>query len=258
MKAEGKGAQNGYAFRIEVSNVPSDVCKRIHDMNPSVVDKIEPASTNCGDGVVNLMTFYFDGDFSSVSTGSSGSGSSSSGEENTSDLCDEGCGEGQYCEEGTCKDCSTIENCATYTTTRGKCECTECIDGYALDATTGECKVEEKDIETLCAGAQGTVITIDSEKFCQPSTLMLWDDAKDWCEKNGMKMPSIQELCPSWDGTKGIGKCPELKGKGIAGEYIWSATDERNGYAYCVELSLGYVGSVEHDDDYYDTSVLCY
>ena len=62
--SEGPNSASGYAFRVEVSNVPSEVCKRIHNMNPPAVDAIEPSVGACGNGVVNLMTFYFDEDFS--------------------------------------------------------------------------------------------------------------------------------------------------------------------------------------------------
>ena len=57
-----------YAFRVEVSNVPSEVCKRIHNMNPTAVDEIVPASANCEveSGILDKMTFYFDENFKGV------------------------------------------------------------------------------------------------------------------------------------------------------------------------------------------------
>ena len=74
-----ESATSDYSFRIEVSDVPSEVCKRINNMNPTAVDKIEPTAIGCGEET-QKMIFYFDENFSiSPPTGSSGSSSSSGG-----------------------------------------------------------------------------------------------------------------------------------------------------------------------------------
>ena len=62
VKSEGPNSASGYAFRVEVSNVPSEVCKRIHNMNPPAVDEIVPSVDGCSNSLVNPMTFYFDED----------------------------------------------------------------------------------------------------------------------------------------------------------------------------------------------------
>ena len=85
--SEGPNSASGYAFRVEVSDVPSEVCKRINNMKPTSVDAIEPNIWGCAteSGAVNPMIFYFDENFknmppiSSSSSSSSGSRSSGSG-----------------------------------------------------------------------------------------------------------------------------------------------------------------------------------
>ena len=47
VKSEGPNSASGYAFRVEVSGVPSEVCKRIHNMNPTSVDEIVPTADEC-------------------------------------------------------------------------------------------------------------------------------------------------------------------------------------------------------------------
>ena len=68
--SEGPNSASGYAFRVEVSDVPSEVCKRIHNMNPTAVDEIKPDIEDClnesQNGVVNPMIFYFDDGYSDI------------------------------------------------------------------------------------------------------------------------------------------------------------------------------------------------
>ena len=78
VKAEGPNSASGYAFRVEVSGVPSEVCKRINNMNPTAVDEIEPIASGCGTSTAD-MTFYFDENFTDVPPSSSSSSSGSSG-----------------------------------------------------------------------------------------------------------------------------------------------------------------------------------
>lgn len=55
---------------------------------------------------------------------------------------------------------------------------------------------------------------------------MNWNDGKSWCETNGMAMPTLDEMCPTWNGTFGQSHaCSEMDTLPVtcAGEY-WTAT----------------------------------
>ena len=68
---------------------------------------------------------------------------------------------------------------------------------------------------------------------------MTWYEAEEWCLTNGMTMPTIYEMCPSWDGSF-AGACPKL---GNGDKYVWSATTNNNldHYAYYVDMAGGWV-----------------
>ena len=54
--------------------------------------------------------------------------------------------------------------------------------------------------------------------FCQSSMYLNWWSAAAWCKANGRQLATMYEMCPSWDGNVGDGKCPELAGSG--NEYV--------------------------------------
>ena len=115
-----------------------------------------------------------------------------------------------------------------------------CAEGQTCDTASG-CVDAKENIETLCANGGGTIISASSGSFCKSKDPMDWYQAKEWCLNNGMTMPTMYEMCPSWDGNIGNGKCSELSGKGI--NWVWSATiyPDDSESAFYVSLSNGYV-----------------
>ena len=86
----------------------------------------------------------------------------------------------------------------------------------------------------------GTEITNTAgTTFCKSNVTMNWWSAAAWCKANGLQLATMYEMCPTWDGNTGRGKCPELNGTGSV--YAWSATASGSEYAFYVDLSDGYV-----------------
>ena len=82
----------------------------------------------------------------------------------------------------------------------------------------------------------GTIITANDEKttFCVSNKTMNWWSAQNWCKGNGSSLATMYEMCPTWDGNTGEGKCSWLKGK-FSG-YVWSATVYGSGDAFYVDM----------------------
>ena len=151
------------------------------------------------------------------------------------------CGDKKCMPDGSC--CETEKYCESSVGT----QC--CAEGQTCDTANG-CIEEKADIETLCANAQGTIVTASSGTFCRYND-MVWEEAKAWCEQNNMTMATMNKLCPSWDGTTGEGKCPELSGTDT--ELVWSATIHPNNseYSFLVDLSSGAVRTIDHSYSFY-------
>ena len=117
----------------------------------------------------------------------------------------------------------------------------------------------EVPIETLCQDAGGTIITSNNgSKFCYCSSSACsgnWDDINNWCERNGMAMPSIDDVCPTWTKSLGPGQCPEFVDvyPGIASAF--TSTLSRDGYAYAI---ASIYGSVMEEDITRYVSVFCH
>ena len=92
-----------------------------------------------------------------------------------------------------------------------------------------------------CEG--GTEITNTAgTTFCKSNVDLNWWSAAAWCKENGLQLATMYEMCPSWDGNAGSGKCPELNGKG-SDLRVWSATASGRENAFLVHLSDGYVNN---------------
>lgn len=61
----------------------------------------------------------------------------------------------------------------------------------------------------ICVSKEGTVLHG-----------MNWWSAYSWCEAQGMKMPSIYDLCPTWDGSYSENQCQT---NGVGAEF-WTST----------------------------------
>ena len=96
----------------------------------------------------------------------------------------------------------------------------------------------------------GTEITNTAgTTFCKSNVGLNWWSAAAWCKENGLHLATMYEMCPSWDGNKGSGKCPELSGKG--NNWGWSATACGSDYAFAITLSDGSVSDHGRYIDYY-------
>ena len=87
--------------------------------------------------------------------------------------------------------------------------------------------------------------------FCKSNVGMNWWSAYAWCRANGRTLATMYEMCPSWDGNTGSGKCPELNGNS---DYAWSATASGSEYAFYINLSTGYVNAISRNST---TAALC-
>ena len=143
-------------------------------------------------------------------------------------------------------ECTNVDNCSTYDTS---CNCTDCEGGYKLDTSTGLCDLDAdggsgSSIEAQCAEASGTIVTATSGTFCMRDESMTWNDANTWCQKYGMTMPEMEEMCPTWNGDWIDGKCSELEGKGNG--YAWSATINSN------DSQIAFIVNLSDSSVYYD------
>jgi len=58
---------------------------------------------------------------------------------------------------------------------------------------------------------------------------MTWEEAKEWCEEQGGRMPTLIELQQAY----------EDKVDGFKEDYYWSATEHNSTYAYYVNFTNG-------------------
>ena len=84
--------------------------------------------------------------------------------------------------------------------------------------------------------------------FCKSNVYMYWWSAAAWCKENGLQLATMYEMCPSWDGNEGNGKCPELNGKGS--NTAWSATASGSEEAFNVYLPNGMVSTTTRNYSY--------
>ena len=98
-----------------------------------------------------------------------------------------------------------------------------------------------------CACDGGTTITNTAgSTFCKSNTYMNWWSAQAWCQANGFFLANIYDMCPSWDGTSGTDRCPELKDKSSG--KAWSSTAYGDKYAYYVVFSDGQVSMFSRNE----------
>ncbi len=80
----------------------------------------------------------------------------------------------------------------------------------------------------------GTEYTVDGDTFCISSIGLNWWSAANWCKANGMRLATMYEACPDWDGTTGSGKCGRIFSSESG--YFWTATASGSEYAFSVFL----------------------
>lgn len=76
-------------------------------------------------------------------------------------------------------------------------------------------------IPTYAACNGGTQVTGTSGTFCKSNVKLNWWSASAWCKANGLRLATVYEVCPSWDGTEG-GECSEMSNYNDG--YAWTAT----------------------------------
>lgn len=138
------------------------------------------------------------------------------------------CAENTNCmPNGSC--CPTANYCNS--TEQGK-QC--CEEGQTCDTTKG-C-VEEM-MPEVCAG----VFETNGISFCMSTDWMSRAKALTWCSDNGMTLASMNDICPSWDGTYGFDKCPKLA-ESDSGFYTWVWTSNNcSNNVVSMHLGSGYV-----------------
>ena len=92
-----------------------------------------------------------------------------------------------------------------------------------------------------CEG--GSLFTgVNGHEYCASNSKMNWWSAYTWCKAQGMKMPSLYDLCPTWDGAFNSDQCKKI---GV-GAVVWTRTAYRNSSA----ILLADVNAVGHVTDY--------
>jgi len=77
--------------------------------------------------------------------------------------------------------------------------------------------------------------------FCKSNVKMNWWTAAAWYKANGMRLATMYEMCPSWNGIGAAASCPELWLELPNSPSVWSATTDGSTYAFAVLLSTGWV-----------------
>ena len=94
--------------------------------------------------------------------------------------------------------------------------------------------------------ANGIVETgVNGNTYCRAKVGMNWYSALVWCQKQGMHLVTMTELCDKddtpagkWDGTTGSGKCLNFaSGQSSFNGYVWTSTISSSTNAYYVRLS---------------------
>lgn len=85
-----------------------------------------------------------------------------------------------------------------------------------------------------CEG--GKLVTGNNgHEYCQSNNGMNWWRAYTWCEAQGRHLATMYEICPTWDGTTGDGKCPNVNDS--FSTWFWSSTPYQTNTAFFVRRS---------------------
>ena len=150
------------------------------------------------------------------------------------------CGDKKCMPDGSC--CPSDNYCES---SEQEKQC--CSDGQSCDTTKG-CVEKKVDIENSCSSTIGGYIfsAKNGEKFCLKSQDDLnWADAQKWCSDNGMKAPSMQDMCPDW--REGDTYCSNLD-ETLVGPIVWSTSVDSSGNPFIVFLNGGEVMASNKDN----------
>ena len=129
-----------------------------------------------------------------------------------------------------------------------------CAEGQDCDTTKG-CVEIKADIETLCVNAGGSIVIATSGTFCMSNNnLMTWYDAQEWCSSNGMTMPIMNAICPTWKKNEaGYEECPEIVANVV--QTVWTATPAGDDFYFMLIPSDGLTHSYS---TIYEFSAICH
>ena len=78
-----------------------------------------------------------------------------------------------------------------------------------------------------CEG--GSLFTgVNGHEYCASNSKMNWWSAYTWCKAQGMKMPSLYDLCPTWDGAFNSEQCEKI---GL-GAVVWASAAYGSGNSF--------------------------
>lgn len=83
---------------------------------------------------------------------------------------------------------------------------------------------------------------------------MTWGKAKEWCEKQGGHLPSIDELTVAYLNKEAVNKAlVEHGGKPFKeDDYYWSSSEYTNFISWVLSMGSGYRRTIGKDYDYYE------
>ena len=102
----------------------------------------------------------------------------------------------------------------------------------------------------------GTEYVIDGYTFCVSKISLNWWSAENWCQSNGMHLPTIYEVCPGWagydeDGIEGTFEDCTLK-LSIGNKNCWTATSFNSQSAFTLKPTVpGHSVSAPYKTDTY-------
>ena len=93
-----------------------------------------------------------------------------------------------------------------------------------------------------CEGGSTVTGLTNGHEYCASNSKMNWWSAYTWCKAQGMKMPSLYDLCPTWDGAFNSDQCEKI---GV-GALVWASAAYGNSSA----ILLADVNAVGHVTGY--------
>lgn len=91
---------------------------------------------------------------------------------------------------------------------------------------------------SLAACDNGTMI---DSNICRSSNRMNWWSAYTWCEAQGLKLASVYDVCPSWDGSFGDSGNRCGKTYSTDDNQGWTSTAYSSDRAFAIQTSRGTV-----------------
>ncbi len=99
------------------------------------------------------------------------------------------------------------------------------------------CLITSKGFALDCPN--GDIITgLNNKEYCVSKVTMNWFSAFAWCDAQGLRMPTVNEVCDNgtdvWNGDTGNYKCLNMPTKWTDKKRIWTADQSGKNNAYIV------------------------